>query len=380
MVLLPHSDAKSLAVDKRADKRVDKSRSVFSTSIDIGAICMYYTSIRNQEGDTVDISYGERQFWDVRRYALTEGRANGVRCIDVDLGELTFTVLEDRCLDIYGVKHKGRQVAWLSQNGVVAPAYYDAADDGWLKSFSGGLLTTCGLQNVGPPCVYHGRKQGIHGHISNIPAEQVRVQKERTSEGFRVAITGTMIEPGVHWCNFALRRTILAETGSAVIELHDEITNRSDVPEPLMLMYHINFGYPLINPDTVLRIHDTEEIIPRKGAAADNLDTWDKFDPPIAGEEERVYLHRMKQSGDKTSRYTLRNRAVDPDMGVDVSFSSDTLPFLTLWKNPRPGEYVAGIEPGNNHGEGIAFEEANGTLRYVEPGETVCMSVVWKFV
>jgi len=324
--------------------------------------------------------YGERQFWDVKRYTLTEGLARGVRCIDVDLGELTFTLLEDRCLDIYSVKFKGRQVAWLSKNGVVAPTYYDPDGDGWLKSFSGGLLTTCGLLNVGPPCVFNGRKHGLHGRISNIPAEQVYVRREKTSEGFRLAIGGTITESGVHGCNYEMRRTIVAETGRASINLHDETINNSDIPQPLMLMYHINFGYPLINPETVLKIRDSGEIIPRAGAAADNLCTWDQFDPPTAGAAERVYVHRMKQLEDNISHYSLRNRAENPDLGVDVYFSSGTLPFLTLWKNPRPGEYVVGIEPGNNHGEGIKFEDENKTLRYVEPGETVSTMLEWRFI
>ena len=328
----------------------------------------------------MNVLYGERQYWDVKRYTLTEGLAKGVRCIDVDLGDLTFTLLEDRCLDIYSVKYKGKQVAWLSKNGVVAPMYYDPAGNGWLKSFSGGLLTTCGLLNVGPPCDFYGHKHGLHGRISNIPAEQVQVRREKTNDGFRVEIIGTVTESGVHGCNYMLRRTITAETNNAAIMLHDEITNNSDIPEPLMLMYHINFGYPLVNPDSVLEIHDSEEIIPRKGAAADNLDTWNRFDEATAGANERVYLHRLRQTKDKSSYYSLRNRAENPDMEVEVHFSSDTLPYLTLWKNPRPGEYVAGIEPGNNHGEGIMFEEENKTLRYVEPGETISMTVVWQFV
>jgi len=328
----------------------------------------------------VNILFGERQYWDVKRYTLTEGLAKGVRCIDVDLGELTFTLLEDRCLDIYGVKYKGRQVAWLSKNGVVAPTFYDPNDSGWLKSFSGGLLTTCGLLNAGPPCLFYGRKHGLHGRISNIPAEQVQVRQERANGEFRVSVSGTIVEAGVHGCNYAVRRSISAETGSATITLHDEITNRSDIPEPLMLLYHINFGYPLINPDAVLEIHDSEEMTPREGAATEYKDTWDKFDPPTSGAQERVYVHRLRQNENKTSYYSLRNHAQNADLGVDVYFSSDTLPFLTLWKNPRPGEYVVGVEPCNNQVKGIMYEEENRTLRYVEPGETVNTMIEWRFV
>ncbi|MCL2152496.1 MAG: aldose 1-epimerase family protein [Oscillospiraceae bacterium] len=328
----------------------------------------------------MDISYGERQFWDVKRYTLTEGLANGVKCIDVDLGDLTFTVLEDRCLDIYSVKFKGRQVAWLSKNGVVAPTHYDPHEDGWLKSFCGGLLVTCGLQNVGPHCEFNGRNQGLHGRISNIPAQQVNVSKEKTSEGFSLAISGVIRETSVHGCNYELRRVIETGTNRAAITLHDEITNCSDIPQPLMLLYHINFGYPLINPETLLKIQDSEEIMPRAGAATEYLSSWDRFDPPSPGAQERVYVHRLKQSADKTSCYTLRNRAENPDFGVKVIFSSDTLPFLTLWKNPRPGEYIAGLEPGNNHVEGVSFEDKNGSLRYVAPGETVKTTLEWQFV
>jgi len=324
--------------------------------------------------------YGEKQFWDVKRYALTEGHAKGVRCIDVDLGDLAFTLLEDRCLDIYSVKYKGRQVTWLSKNGVVAPTYYDPEGVGWLKSFCGGLLTTCGLLNVGPPCAFYGGDHGMNGRISNIPAQQVCVRRERTDDGFSLAISGTVVEAGAHGCNYTLRRSISAETGRAVIALQDEITNHSDIPMPLMLMYLINFGYPLVNPEAVLKIHDTVETLPMGGDAAEHPFTWGEFDPPTAGAKESVYVHRLRQTEGKTSFYSLRNRVNDPDMGADVYFSSDTLPLLSLRKNPRPGEYAACLAPGNNYAQGVMSEEENKTLRYVEPGETVNTTVIWRFV
>ncbi len=45
--------------------------------------------------------------------------------------------------------------------------------DGFLKSFTAGFLTTCGLEGAGAPSVDEGEAVPMHGTISNTPAERV---------------------------------------------------------------------------------------------------------------------------------------------------------------------------------------------------------------
>ena len=79
-----------------------------------------------------------RQLFEAREYIMAGGKAAGVRAVDVWNGAgLHFTVLADRCLDLYTVRYKNRNMSFLTPTGVVAPEYYDDRGAGWLRSFAG---------------------------------------------------------------------------------------------------------------------------------------------------------------------------------------------------------------------------------------------------
>lgn len=63
-------------------------------------------------------------------------------------------------------------MSYMSPCGYVAPSYYDSIGTNWLKSFTAGFLTTCGLEAVGSPCVDAGETLPLHGTIGNLPCEQ----------------------------------------------------------------------------------------------------------------------------------------------------------------------------------------------------------------
>ncbi len=109
----------------------------------------------------------------VRPFRYTDGRADGVKAADVRTGSgLGFTVLLDRGMDIAHAEFAGKPVSWDSKNGVAAPGFFERPGQDWLRTFGGGLLTTCGLIQVGPPNVDGGEELGLHGRISHLPAER----------------------------------------------------------------------------------------------------------------------------------------------------------------------------------------------------------------
>ncbi len=109
----------------------------------------------------------------IEPFVFDDGPARGVRALRFRAGGLSFDVLADRGLDIGAFEHRGVPLAWLSHTGVVSPAFYEPAGEGWLRSFGGGLLVTCGLTNVGPPGRRGGEALGLHGRASNTPASNV---------------------------------------------------------------------------------------------------------------------------------------------------------------------------------------------------------------
>lgn len=62
-------------------------------------------------------------------------------------------------MDITACRYKGISLNWNSAVGASHPAYYEAGGLGWLRTFQGGMLVTCGLDQFGSPCVAAGESR-----------------------------------------------------------------------------------------------------------------------------------------------------------------------------------------------------------------------------
>jgi Domain of unknown function (DUF4432) len=188
------------------------------------------------------------QVADIEPLVLDDGPARGVRALRVGTGSgLSFTILPDRGMDLGAAEHRGVPLAWLLHTGVVAPTFREPEGEGWLRSFNGGLLVTCGLQNVGPPGARDGEALGSHGHISNTPALRVSHEARWDEEGCALEVRGEVREGRVFGANLVLRRTISARAGESRIRIEDIVENQGFEPQPLMLLYHMNLGWPLLD-------------------------------------------------------------------------------------------------------------------------------------
>jgi mannitol-1-phosphate 5-dehydrogenase len=63
------------------------------------------------------------QIGGVRDFTFNDGKAKGVRAIEVNTGSLRFTVLPDRCMDIAQAEYKGTAISWISKTGITSPQY-----------------------------------------------------------------------------------------------------------------------------------------------------------------------------------------------------------------------------------------------------------------
>ena len=126
---------------------------------------------------------------------LTEGKAEGVRAVALRTGGgLELTVLPGRGMDIAGAWFRGRALGFLSGTGITAPAYYEEPGLGFLRSFYGGLLTTCGISYSGAPGLDQGRALGLHGRLSNAAAEDLCVSQDWEGDEYRIRVSGRMRE------------------------------------------------------------------------------------------------------------------------------------------------------------------------------------------
>ena len=305
------------------------------------------------------------QIGGVEEVRLVGGKGDGMRLFQVRNGAgLEMTVCADRCADIYRLSYKGDNMGYFSPCGYVAPAYYDDQDAGFLKSFTAGFLTTCGLTAVGSPCADEGEVLPLHGTIGNTPCERIYWDEDAENFYIRAVVSDSRIFAR----KLQLKRTISVSKTAGRFTVSDVIENQGDTESPLMVMYHMNMGYPLLSENSVVEIPSIE-VTPRNEHAAEDLATWNKMLPPTPNFEEQCYYHKMGSVG-QASIY-------NPDIrkGLVISFDPKTLDHFTQWKMMGYRDYVLGLEPGNCTPDGRDVMRREGKLKFLKPGESIAYEV-----
>jgi hypothetical protein len=297
----------------------------------------------------------------VDSFVESDGPARGARRLRVvNGGGLEFDIHPDRALDIGAATFDGLPLAWLSSTGISAPSFYEPDGRGWLRTFGGGLMTTCGLDSFGPPADDEDGVVGMHGRIGAVPAHVTAA--EATAE--RITVSGTVRQTAVFAENLLLRRRISSEVGSTSFTVEDTVTNDGAVPSPHMVLYHVNVGWPLLDDGTVVDIpHTTVE--PRDADAAEGFGHQYDIGAPVRGFREQVYIHAA--GPERCASVTNKQRG----LRFTLRFS-ETLPAVFEWKMTATQHYVLGLEPANTPEiGGRAAARAAGRLPRLEPGESV---------
>lgn len=306
------------------------------------------------------------QLCGVEEVRLIGGKGDGMRFLQLrNAAGLEMTVSADRCADISRLFFKGDNMGYFAPNGYVAPAYYDEPGLGFLKSFTAGFLTTCGLAAVGSPCTDDGDALPLHGTIGNTPCERIWWDEDEEN----IYIHAYVNDSGIFARKLYLKRTITCGRYVNAFRITDTIENQGDAESPVMILYHMNMGYPLLSENSVVEIPSIA-VKPRNDHSAEDLDTWHKMLPPTPGFEEQCYFHSFADEG-KASIY-------NPDIGkgLSISFDPKSLDYFTEWKMMGCRDYVLGLEPGNCHPDGRNVMRQEGKLKFLQPGECITYEVV----
>ena len=307
------------------------------------------------------------QLFGIKEYTLSGGKTNGVKAFDINNGAgLEFTVLADRCLDIGKLTFKGVNCTYLAKTGIVSPMYYNGGEFAFHRNFYGGLLATCGLRNVGNPCVDNGESFTLHGLISNIPGEEVCASTVWEGDVPIMTISGQMREARFFGENMRLMRKISCQYGENRIFIHDCIENLGFNSEVLMLLYHFNIGYPLLDEDAVL-LSPCNTVVPRDSEAAKGIRSWQRMQPPTHSYAEQVFYHDLKTDAEGNTCVAMVNHRLE--LGIALHFNKKQLFNLTQWKQMGEGEYVLGIEPCNCYVGGRLDPRHKDIREYLKPGE-----------
>lgn len=310
------------------------------------------------------------QLGGIETSVLDNGAGRGTRIAWMNTGTgLRYKVIIDRAMDIGEAFFNQHNLAFISHLGTAAPQPSLRHGVEWLSTFGGGLMTTCGLHHVGPP----EEDRGLHGLISNQPAEIESIRQPDPARGdMEMHITGVIRETTMFGPSFSLRRTIASTLGKAEIRVYDEVTNVANTPTAHMLLYHCNFGWPLVDEGTKLVWNGSWKA---GGGDSDKIfyegNDFRRCLAPIdahkGGGEAVAYIDPEADASHNCS-CGLSNEKIG--LAVVVRFNKKQLPCLANWQHWGKNEYVTGLEPGTNWPTGQEKARAEGRLIHLEPGET----------
>ncbi len=334
--------------------------------------------------DSGTVSAGGSHSWSVATRTLRGGKQEGVDVVEIDNGKLAFSVLLTRGMGIWKGQLGDMSLGWDSPvKSPVHPNYVHSLENGgigWLKGFNEWIVR-CGLSSMGAPGVdamvdNNGNTMEVflplHGNIANTPARAASI--EITED--EIILRGEVDETMMFGPALRLNTEIRTAFGSSVLTINDTVTNIGDNPTEHELLYHVNYGSPILEKDAQFQA-PFKEVAPRDARAAEGIEGFDRFDAAVPGFVEQAYFAEL--AGKRGSRETLamlRNAA--GDKASLVRFSLKDFPCFTLWKNTAGNAdgYVTGLEPATSYPNTRRFEREKGRVLTLAGGESRATTLV----
>ena len=314
------------------------------------------------------------QLLTARRVTYREGFSDGVKAIELrNTSGLYATCVEDQCLKLFDLSYKGVNFAFQSKNGLVSTRYFNGGANEFVYYWPAGMLYTCGLTSTGPGGMMEdGMYHPDHGRIGMMPARNVSMTESEDG----VTVSGIVQDAALAGHNLELERKLFFPARGKEIVIEDVVSNREAIPAEYMLLYHFNFGYPLLTPDcrVVKGAGTGYDKYSDNGLPADVFSCREPEDTKV----EELYCHTNTPDKDGWGYAALINDKLG--LGCYVKYAMDTLPLLLHWKNMCTHDYVVGLEPSNSHIMGRDKERENGTLQVLKGYESatfrVCLGVL----
>ncbi len=319
-----------------------------------------------------------RQLCGVRAMKFADGLEQDVKGLHVwNAAGLQFWVLQDRCMDIGAVFYKGIPLTWTSKTGYVHPAFLQT--NGWIAGFHGGLLATCGLNNVGRACEDEDGAHEMHGRMNRLPASQVQYEGDWIENDFTISIKGKVDDSSSLGDHLQLQRQITVKMDEPVIRITDRVVNLGIMTMPCLMKYHMNFGFPILQDDTKFIVANRKRII--KDGQELTVPDADCFRNKTNNGAEMLY-HECDYSTSEWGQATIYNKEIAAREGfkLAIRYKHETLPHLWQWNNVTDGLYVTAIEPSNCAVKPRSEARKQNKLPKLEPGEAMQFAVEFAVV
>ena len=308
----------------------------------------------------------------IEKKRLHGGRQEGVDLLIVDNGVMKITLVPTRGMGIKEVKGADLRLGWDSPvKEVVNPAFIDLesrAGLGWLDGFNE-MLVRCGYEWTGHPGVDDdGRLKSLHGRVQNIPASVVSVTIDEEPP-YAIHVLGRVDERTFKMSELVTWTQLSVVPGQAEFSLQDKLTNHADYENEYQIIYHSNFGAPILEEGSQVSA-PVKQISPFNDYAKAGLKSWQTYLGPTKGFDEMVFNLVPYSDADGNTLAVLHNKS--GEMGVAVGYNVKQLPVLTLWKNTDTKQqgYVTGIEPGTSYAYNTKYQRPLGLVPKLQPGQS----------
>jgi len=282
--------------------------------------------------------------WNVTAHRLTSGLSAGVDVLDVQTETIKLRILVTRGLGIQDLWVGGKRVGWDSpQLGPVHPQWVELDGEGgtgWLRGFSEWFVR-CGIDSNGAPEANH----PLHGRIANLPAESLFLDFDESKQ--RIGIRGCVREAGLYKPAFLLEAKIEVDLSRPELQVKDKVYNLSSKVADMQMLYHINFGKPLLQKGSLVTA-PLRELWPRDPQEKESILQWQQQTAPDSNYIHQVYLAFLQADAKGNTQVLLENPT--RDFGFGIQFNIKQLPCFCIWKNlASEGDgYVIGLEPSTN--------------------------------
>ncbi len=308
----------------------------------------------------------------IEQKILHGGKQEGSKVLLIHSKEgLTIALSPTRGMSLLYAEGFGSRMGWDSPvKEVVNPIYINLESRnglGWLEGFNE-MMVRCGFEWTGHPVTADGQLYTLHGKAGNTPASQVEVDVSDTAP-YEIRIRGLIKESTFKKADLHTMTELRYVPGSNSFSLNDVLTNHGDYPHDYQIIYHGNFGKPILEEGARF-LTPVESISPFNQYAKDGLKAWQTYPAELKGFDEMVFNIKPLADSNHHSLAAVVNKA--GDKGAAVQFDTRQLPVLTLWKNTDTEKYgyVTGIEPGTSYAYPVTIEREQKRVKQINPGES----------
>ncbi|WP_392553426.1 aldose 1-epimerase family protein [Orbus wheelerorum] len=317
----------------------------------------------------------------VQNAVLTGGKQAGSEVITITSGGFVIKLSPTRGMGILSVEGDGVRMGWDSPvNEVVNPANINLESRGgigWLEGFNE-MMVRCGFEWTGHAVEADGMMYTLHGNAGNTPVSKLIVDVKDTAP-YTITVKGLIKEKTFKKSNLETWASLSYVPGARSFTVHDVVTNQGDYERDYQIIYHSNFGMPILEQDAQF-IAPVKEISPFNDYAKEGLKTWQTYLGPTKGFDEMVF--NIYPYGDDKNQTKVMVANKTGDKGAGIEFNLDQLPVLSLWKNTdtlKQG-YVTGLEPGTSFAYPVTIEREQQRVRKLAPGQSAEFTLTYRLL